>query len=190
MLGRLSNLIACCQRITTGQDIGYPSSGKKCPKSACCRRKHACALNEQSKPCRPISGRSSSCATSRDGHLMKSAAPSAFPRGISGCSSTAPGRRYGVRLRSTFGKSRLNVTMKDELIPTICNESTSCKSIRRHTSTANGKDRWMVPCVSADASSSIKLLPVARVPRSTWTVMLLVAVQDENTYHETLKERA
>ena len=48
----------------------------------------------------------------------------------------------------------------------------------------------MVQCVSADASSSIKLLPVACVPRSTWTVMLLVAVQDENTYHETLKERA
>jgi hypothetical protein len=82
------------------------------------------------------------------------------------------------------------MTTEDELIPAICNESTSCKSIRRHTSTANGKDRWMVQCVSADASSSIKLLPVACVPRSTWTVMLLVAVQDEHTYHETLKERA
>lgn len=48
----------------------------------------------------------------------------------------------------------------------------------------------MVQCVSADASSSIKLLSVACVPGSTWTVMLLVAVQDENTYDETLKERA
>jgi len=48
----------------------------------------------------------------------------------------------------------------------------------------------MVQCVSADVSSSIKLLSVACVPRPTWTVMLLVAVQDENTDHETLKERA
>jgi len=48
----------------------------------------------------------------------------------------------------------------------------------------------MVHCVSADASSSIKLLPVACVPGPTWMVMLLVAVQDENTYDETLKERA
>jgi hypothetical protein len=48
----------------------------------------------------------------------------------------------------------------------------------------------MVWCVSADASSSIKLLSVACVPRSTWTVMLLVTVPDGNTYHETLKERA
>ncbi len=31
---------------------------------------------------------------------------------------------------------------------------------------------------------------VACVSRSTWTVMLLVAVQDENTYDETLKEKA
>jgi hypothetical protein len=48
----------------------------------------------------------------------------------------------------------------------------------------------MVQCVSADASSSIKLVSVACVPRPTWTVMLLVAVQDENSYEETLKERA
>jgi hypothetical protein len=48
----------------------------------------------------------------------------------------------------------------------------------------------MVQCVDADSSSSIKLLSVACVPRSTWRVMLFVAVQDENTYHETLKERA
>lgn len=48
----------------------------------------------------------------------------------------------------------------------------------------------MVQCVSADASSSIKLLSVACVPGPTWTVMLLVAVQDENTHDETLKERA
>jgi hypothetical protein len=46
----------------------------------------------------------------------------------------------------------------------------------------------MVRCVSADASSSIKLLSVACVPGPTWTVMLLVAVQDENSYAETLKE--
>jgi hypothetical protein len=48
----------------------------------------------------------------------------------------------------------------------------------------------MVQCVSADASSSIKLLSVACVPGPTWTVMLLVAVQDENSYAEMLKERA
>jgi hypothetical protein len=48
----------------------------------------------------------------------------------------------------------------------------------------------MVQCVSADASSSIKLPSVACVPGPTWMVMLLVAVQDENTYHETLKEGA
>lgn len=48
----------------------------------------------------------------------------------------------------------------------------------------------MVRCVSADASSSIKLLPVACVSGPTWTVMMLVAVQDENSYDETLKERA
>jgi hypothetical protein len=56
-------------------------------------------------------------------------APSEMPRGISGTSSTAPGRRYGVRLRSTFRKSRLNMTMKDDLIPAICNELAYCKSI-------------------------------------------------------------
>jgi len=48
----------------------------------------------------------------------------------------------------------------------------------------------MVRCVSADASSSIKLLSIACVPGPTWTVMLLVAVHDENSYAETLKERA
>ena len=48
----------------------------------------------------------------------------------------------------------------------------------------------MVRCVSADASSSIKLLSVACVPGPAWTVMLLVAVQDENSYAEMLKERA
>jgi hypothetical protein len=48
----------------------------------------------------------------------------------------------------------------------------------------------MVRCGSRDASSLIKLLSVACVPGPTWTVMLLVAVQDKNTYHETLKERA
>jgi len=48
----------------------------------------------------------------------------------------------------------------------------------------------MVQCVSADASSSIKLLSVACVTGPTWTVMLLVAVQHENSYVETLKERA
>ena len=48
----------------------------------------------------------------------------------------------------------------------------------------------MVRCVSADASSFIKLLSVACVPGPFWTVMLLVAVQDENSYAETLKERA
>jgi hypothetical protein len=42
----------------------------------------------------------------------------------------------------------------------------------------------MVRCVSSDASSSIKLLSVACVPGPTWTVMLLVAVQDENSYAE------
>jgi len=48
----------------------------------------------------------------------------------------------------------------------------------------------MVRWVSADASSSIKLLSIASVPGPTWTVMLLVVVQDENSYAETLKERA
>jgi hypothetical protein len=48
----------------------------------------------------------------------------------------------------------------------------------------------MVRCVSADACSSIKLLSVACVPGPIWMVMLLVAVQEENTYDETLKERA
>ncbi len=48
----------------------------------------------------------------------------------------------------------------------------------------------MVGCVSADASSPIKLLSVVCVPRPTWTAMLLVVVQYKNTYHETLKERA
>jgi hypothetical protein len=48
----------------------------------------------------------------------------------------------------------------------------------------------MLRCVSADASSSIKLLSVACVPRSTWMVMLFVAIQYENSYDETLKERA
>ena len=46
----------------------------------------------------------------------------------------------------------------------------------------------MVQCGSRDASSSIKLLSVACVPGPTWMVMLLVAVQEENTYDETLKE--
>jgi hypothetical protein len=55
---------------------------------------------------------------------------------------------------------------------------------------ASEKDRWMVECVSADVSSPIKLLSVACLPGPTWTVMLLVAVQDENSYDETLKERA
>ncbi len=36
----------------------------------------------------------------------------------------------------------------------------------------------------------IELLSVACVPGPTWMVMLLVAVQDEHTYDETLKERA
>ncbi len=48
----------------------------------------------------------------------------------------------------------------------------------------------MVRCVGADASFSIKLRSVACVPGPTWMVMLLVAVQDENTYDKTLKERA
>jgi hypothetical protein len=48
----------------------------------------------------------------------------------------------------------------------------------------------MVRWVSADASSSTKLLSIACVPGPTWTVMLFVAVQDENSYAETLKERA
>jgi hypothetical protein len=48
----------------------------------------------------------------------------------------------------------------------------------------------MLRCVSADAFFSIKLLSVACVPGPTWMVMLLVAVQEENTYDETLKERA
>src|SRR5712692_10144313 len=60
---------------------------------------------------------------------MKSAAPSAFPRGISGSSSTAHGRRYGVRLRSTFRKSRLNLTSsqsrKRDEIPTLASRA-SC----------------------------------------------------------------
>jgi hypothetical protein len=48
----------------------------------------------------------------------------------------------------------------------------------------------MVRCGSRDASFSIKLLSVTCVPGPTWMVMLLVAVQEENTYDETLKERA
>ncbi len=48
----------------------------------------------------------------------------------------------------------------------------------------------MVRCVSVDASFSIKLFSVACVPGPTWMVMVLVAVQEENTYDETLKERA
>jgi hypothetical protein len=48
----------------------------------------------------------------------------------------------------------------------------------------------MVRCVSDDTSFSIKLLSVTCMLGPTWMVILLVAVQDENTYDETLKERA
>jgi hypothetical protein len=44
--------------------------------------------------------------------------------------------------------------------------------------------------VGADGTSSMNLLPMACEFRSTWTVTLHVAVQNGNTCHETLNERA
>ena len=110
-LNLLSTLTDSCQQITSGQDIGYrsPPIGRKRLRIACFHRKRTHALNERSKPSRQISGRSSSCATSRDGRLRKPVVSSSFPRGISGYSSTVPDQRCGTSLRSTSRRSRLNI---------------------------------------------------------------------------------
>ena len=106
-LNMRSTLIASCQWITSGQVIGYhsPPIGRKCRRIACFHGKRVRVLIERSRPYRPISVRSSPCATSKDGRQRKPVPSSAFPRSISGCSSTVHGRRCAGYLRNTSRKS-------------------------------------------------------------------------------------
>jgi hypothetical protein len=80
------------------------------------------------------------------------------------------------------------MTIEDELIPALCNESTYCKSIgcTRAQQMRGPFDGTMSQCRRLFLNQAT----VACVLGPTWMVILLVAVQDENTYDETLKERA
>src|SRR5262249_1793504 len=95
-----------------GQVIGsrFPRTGGKCPKIACFQRKLGPVSRERSQPCHPISVRSSSCVTLRDGRRKKPVTSSEYLRAISGCFSTAHGRRYATCLQSISRKSRSSMT--------------------------------------------------------------------------------
>src|SRR5690348_12869616 len=94
---------------TGGQVVGYhfPPIGRKCPRIACFLRKRVPAFSRLLRPCRPISVRFSSCATSRDGRRKKPAPSSASPRSIRGYSYIVHAPKFGVCLSSTSRKSRV-----------------------------------------------------------------------------------
>src|SRR6266516_7294917 len=110
-----SILIDFSHQIISGQAIGsrFPLIGRRCPRSACFHRKLRPLLRKRLQPCHPVSVRSSSCATSRDGRRQKPVTSSEYQKAISGCFSTAHARKCVAYLRTISRKSRLHMILRD-----------------------------------------------------------------------------